>query len=169
MSARSKRKPPNTAEQAPVAKKPRKISAIGTIPWGANNSSLIFQLLCEVEKTENFKVLFGKKDKHEVVGYPLFLWAVLISLRAEYLRRIKDQRLQTDWVRSAARYVCYRTGYRGRQGQSENGKVRTVHLWLFSSDGYIFLASSTTTSSTLSASVSLGGALVPTTNHRSSH
>ena len=69
MSARSKRKPPNTAEQAPAANKPRKISAIGTII----NSSLIFQLLCEVGNTENFKVLFGKKDKHEVVGYPLFI------------------------------------------------------------------------------------------------
>ena len=135
------------------------------------NSSLIFQLLCEVEileKTENFKVLFGKKDKHEVVGYPLFLWAVLISLCAEYLRRIKDQRLQTDSVCSAARYVCYRTGYRDRQGQSENGKVRTVHLWLFSSDEYIFLASLMTTSSILSASTSLG-ALAPMMNHRSSH
>jgi len=39
----------------------------------------------------------------------------------------------------------------------------------FSSDGYIFLASSTTTSSTLSVSASLGGALAPTMNHRSSH
>jgi len=72
MSARSKRKPPNTdTTQIPVPKKPRKISAIGTISWGANSSALISQLLCEVEKPENFKVLFGKKDKHEV-SLPLF-------------------------------------------------------------------------------------------------
>jgi hypothetical protein len=79
MSARSKRKPPNmdvTQIQIPVPKKPRKISAIGTITWGANSSALIYQLLCEVEKPENFKVLFGKKDKHEV-SWPLFLCAIL--------------------------------------------------------------------------------------------
>jgi hypothetical protein len=66
MSARSKRKPASTAEQPSVPKKPRKTSALGPITWGANSSFLIHQLLCEVEKPENFKVLFGKKDKHEV-------------------------------------------------------------------------------------------------------
>jgi hypothetical protein len=57
------------AKQAPVAKKPQKNSAIGTIPWGANNFPLIFQLLCEVEKMENFKVLFGRTNTRYVIHY----------------------------------------------------------------------------------------------------
>ena len=77
MSGRSKRKPASTAEQPSVLKKPQKTSTLGLIPWGANSSFLIYQLLCEVEKPENFKVLFGKKDKHEVSS-ALYAFAVLI-------------------------------------------------------------------------------------------
>jgi hypothetical protein len=77
MSGRSKRKPASTAEQPSVPKKPRKASALGSITWGANSSFLIYQLLCEVEKPENFKVLFGKKDKHEVSSV-LYACAMLI-------------------------------------------------------------------------------------------
>jgi hypothetical protein len=63
-----KRRAP-TDQPTPAARKPRKSSALGTIPWAANKSTLILQLLCEVEKTENFKVLFGKKDKREARKY----------------------------------------------------------------------------------------------------
>jgi hypothetical protein len=36
------------------------------IPWAENDGSLIWSLITEMEKPENFKVLLGKKDKKEV-------------------------------------------------------------------------------------------------------
>ena len=36
------------------------------IPWTEDNGRLIWSLLTEMEKPENFKVLLGKKDKKEV-------------------------------------------------------------------------------------------------------
>jgi len=112
-----KRKPPN--EQALVAKKPRKISAIGsgTIPLGANNSSLIFQLLCgEVEKTENFKVPFGKMDKHEVVGIHYF-YGLYSSVCVQ--NTSGESKISVYKRIGSARYVCYR---------SENGKyVQSIY------------------------------------------
>jgi hypothetical protein len=36
------------------------------IPWTEDSGRLIWSLLTEMEKPENFKVLLGKKDKKEV-------------------------------------------------------------------------------------------------------
>ena len=66
MSARSKRKP-SSAPEKNVRKNPRKTSSLGLISWPANSSALIYQLLCEVERPENFKVLFWRKGKLCVV------------------------------------------------------------------------------------------------------
>ena len=89
MAAWSKRKPASAAEQPSVHKKPRKTFALGPIPWAANSHTLAYQLLCEVEKSENFKVLFGKKDKHEVI-FLLYVFAMLICWNVEYIQRDED-------------------------------------------------------------------------------
>jgi hypothetical protein len=47
-------------------KKARKVSNIPPLPWTAERSKLVWTLLTEVEKAENFKVLFGKRTKGEV-------------------------------------------------------------------------------------------------------
>ena len=44
------------------AEKPR----IPEINWSAHNSSAVWALLAEIEKKENYRVLFGKKDVAEV-------------------------------------------------------------------------------------------------------
>lgn len=44
------------------AEKPR----IPEINWSANNSSAVWALLAEIEKHENYRVLYGKKDVAEV-------------------------------------------------------------------------------------------------------
>jgi hypothetical protein len=41
-------------------------SSIPPISWDANQHALTWALLNELEKQENFKVLFGKKDPKEV-------------------------------------------------------------------------------------------------------
>lgn len=50
----------------PSSKKSRKASAIPPITWAADDSILIWRLLNELEKIENYKVLFRKKTQHEV-------------------------------------------------------------------------------------------------------
>lgn len=50
----------------PSSKKNRKAPALPPIAWAADDSILIWKLLGELEKTENYKVLFGKKTQHEV-------------------------------------------------------------------------------------------------------
>jgi len=47
-------------------KKAHKVSNILPLPWTAKRSKLVWTLLMEVEKAENFKVLFGKWTKGEV-------------------------------------------------------------------------------------------------------
>ncbi|KAF8577567.1 hypothetical protein K439DRAFT_1364451, partial [Ramaria rubella] len=43
-----------------------KVSGIPTsLLWAANNSAKTLQLIEEIGKLENFKILFGKKDKKE--------------------------------------------------------------------------------------------------------
>ena len=44
------------------AEKPR----IPKINWSANNSSAVWALLAEIEKNENYHVLYGKKDVAKV-------------------------------------------------------------------------------------------------------
>ncbi|KAI0724894.1 hypothetical protein C8Q72DRAFT_936863, partial [Fomitopsis betulina] len=44
----------------------RKKSSVPDIDWKANNGALLWQLIGELEKPENFRVLFGKRDKNEV-------------------------------------------------------------------------------------------------------
>jgi hypothetical protein len=44
------------------AEKPR----IPEINWSANNSLAVWALLAEIEKHENYRVLYGKKDVAEV-------------------------------------------------------------------------------------------------------
>jgi hypothetical protein len=51
---------PRTASEK--SEKPR----IPEINWSANNFSAIWALLAEIEKKENYRVLFGKKDVAEV-------------------------------------------------------------------------------------------------------
>ncbi|KAI0725004.1 hypothetical protein C8Q72DRAFT_935049 [Fomitopsis betulina] len=43
----------------------RKKSSVPDIDWKANNGALLWQLIGELEKPENFRVLFGKRDKNE--------------------------------------------------------------------------------------------------------
>jgi hypothetical protein len=46
------------------------------IPWTENEGRLIWSLITEMEKPENFKVLLGKKDKKEVCllkSIPVFI------------------------------------------------------------------------------------------------
>lgn len=40
--------------------------ALKEIDWANNNYELVFTLLDQLERPENFKVLFGKKDSSEV-------------------------------------------------------------------------------------------------------
>ena len=47
------------APKAPKAKLP-------DIPWGDDDFKLVSAFLTELEKTENYKVLFGKKKPGEV-------------------------------------------------------------------------------------------------------
>jgi len=49
-----------------VPKKACKVSNIPPLPWTAERSKLVWTLFTEVEKAENFKVLFGKWTKGEV-------------------------------------------------------------------------------------------------------
>jgi hypothetical protein len=57
----------NEGDALPMGpQKARKVSNIPPLPWAAEQSKLIWALLTEVEKTENFKVLFGKRTKGEV-------------------------------------------------------------------------------------------------------
>jgi len=58
--------------EGPAApKKARKVSNIPPLPWTAERSKLIWTLLTEVEKGENFKVLFGKRTKGEVSNWKI--------------------------------------------------------------------------------------------------
>jgi hypothetical protein len=41
---------------------------VPVIDWSGNNGALIWQLITELEKPENFKVFLGKRDKHEVIS-----------------------------------------------------------------------------------------------------
>lgn len=36
------------------------------LPWAANNSAKVDQFISEMETLDNFKVLFGKKEKSDV-------------------------------------------------------------------------------------------------------
>lgn len=46
-------------------KKSKSSVTILSLPWAANDSALVWQLIGEIEVPENFKVLFGKKSKFE--------------------------------------------------------------------------------------------------------
>ena len=41
-------------------------STLPSINWAADDSALVWGLIVEMEKKENVKVLFGKKEKNEV-------------------------------------------------------------------------------------------------------
>ena len=58
----------NTAVTAKpgAVKKPCQEVALPAIQWANDNSKLIWSLLTEIEKPENFRVLFGKRNKSEV-------------------------------------------------------------------------------------------------------
>jgi hypothetical protein len=55
----TKKQKSGTSEDHP--REAQKASTLGTMPWGAKDSSLSWELLTQVEKPENFKVIFGKK------------------------------------------------------------------------------------------------------------
>lgn len=44
-----------------------------TLPWAKDNSIAVHKLLAEMEKPENFIILFGKKDKMDVSHYNILL------------------------------------------------------------------------------------------------
>jgi hypothetical protein len=54
-----------------LPKKSSKSHGLPPIPWTADSNVLIWKLVGEVEKSENYKVLFGKRTKHEVSFYGL--------------------------------------------------------------------------------------------------
>ena len=45
---------------------PKTKKDVPTINWSGNDGELIWKLITELEKPENFKVFLGKKDKNEV-------------------------------------------------------------------------------------------------------
>src|SRR5260221_6122472 len=67
MAARKRRtSEPSNSNSRPSLKKTRKAPGLSPIPWAADDSVLVWKLLGELEKTENYKVLFGKKTQHKV-------------------------------------------------------------------------------------------------------
>ena len=42
------------------------------VDWQADGQALTWQLVTELEKDENYQVLFGKKDKNEVLQLIVF-------------------------------------------------------------------------------------------------
>lgn len=58
----------SNSNSQPSSKKSRKAPVLPPISWAADDSFLVWKLLGELEKTENYKVLFGKKTQHEVNG-----------------------------------------------------------------------------------------------------
>jgi len=66
-------------------KKPR--LSLPPIPWAENDAALTWSLIGELEKPENFKVLFGKRDNSEVCnsGLSLLLWSYITVFVRIYL------------------------------------------------------------------------------------
>ena len=58
----------DSSQPLPTGKKSRKSSGLPAISWTADKSFLTWRLFGEIEKAENFKVLFGKRSKHEVIS-----------------------------------------------------------------------------------------------------
>jgi hypothetical protein len=54
--------PRAAADKSDKVTKPR----IPDIIWSSDNNSLIWSLLAEIEKDDNYRVLYGKKDVAEV-------------------------------------------------------------------------------------------------------
>ena len=50
----------------PAVSKSRSKSSLPSINWNADDSALLWSLISEMEKKDNSKVLFGKKEKNEV-------------------------------------------------------------------------------------------------------
>ena len=61
--------PRKAADKPEKAAKPH----IPDINWAANQSSLIWSLLAEIEKAENYRILYGKKESSEVNNFYLFM------------------------------------------------------------------------------------------------
>ena len=61
--------PRKAADKPEKATKPH----IPDINWAANQSSLIWSLLAEIEKAENYRVLYGKKESSEVNKFYLYM------------------------------------------------------------------------------------------------
>jgi hypothetical protein len=59
------------AKNAAAPKKAHKVLNIPPLPWTAERSKLIWTLLTEIEKGENFKVLFGKRTKGKVSNWKI--------------------------------------------------------------------------------------------------
>ena len=60
MVKKAKKRASASSQVVPEARAPP--PSLPKIPWTANGSALIWSLLSEIEKTENRKVLFGKKS-----------------------------------------------------------------------------------------------------------
>ena len=69
-----------------AAPKPRSKSALPSINWTADDSALLWSLISEMEKKENTKVLFGKKEKNEVCLLAQSHADLLFYLQAEHIR-----------------------------------------------------------------------------------
>jgi hypothetical protein len=61
--------PRKAADKPEKAAKPH----IPDINWAANQSLLIWSLLAEIEKAENYRVLYGKKESSEVNKFYLYM------------------------------------------------------------------------------------------------
>lgn len=55
---------PETSEKRAKGEIPR------TLPWTKDNSAKTYQFIAEMEKLDNFKILFGKKEKTDVSKTP---------------------------------------------------------------------------------------------------
>ncbi|KDQ18480.1 hypothetical protein BOTBODRAFT_52482 [Botryobasidium botryosum FD-172 SS1] len=49
----------------PLAKKP-KLEVPRQLPWSSNNSAKVHEFIDEMEKPDNFRILFGKRTKKDV-------------------------------------------------------------------------------------------------------
>jgi hypothetical protein len=61
----------------PAAPKSHKKSSMPSINWNADDSALVWSLISEMEKRDNAKVLFGKKEKNKVWLLALILTCYL--------------------------------------------------------------------------------------------
>jgi hypothetical protein len=78
---------------------------VSIINWSANGGELVWELITELEKPENFKVFLGKKDKHDVSNIMFLPFSSIIELSHRIQVGIRRQKLQSGWDRQSFR-IC---------------------------------------------------------------